>query len=210
MKRPKPTKNLLMQLGRENSDLLGCMHHGLYEMPLKNFYPSLDLEELLVFVASSWRGRERNSDEFSNFVKDSNIYDIFKKVFKNGYHWLNKNKMLAGESLNEYKKLNPFNVKYFRERLEIIDKSHFERLKENLMEIVNTYVFPIQYDEIKKLRDGDNYKLEIMDFFKRAYPKKEIMIPGFASEIAKIISNYPQEYNNLLIKKQELLNYSLF
>ncbi len=193
MKRPIPTKQLLIELSGNDKTLIASMHHGLYELSLKDFYSNLDLEELLVFAASSWKAREKDFNAFSYSIKNLDVYELFDKVFDIGYKWLNKYKNISEELDNKYNKLNPFNGKNLRSRLEEIDKDKAGLLKDRLGETVNEYVFEIQYYERKMQRGEDNYKLEIMNFFGK-YPNKKLIVPGFASEIARIISGYPRDY----------------
>ncbi len=43
------------------------------------------------------------------------------------------------------------------------------------------------------MRGGDNHRLEIMTF-QNVYPKRGKIVPAYASEIAKIISQYTQKH----------------
>ena len=57
--RPRPTKEIIAALCGGDNYLSNSLHHGVYELPLNNFYPLLDLEELAAFAAGSWVMRDR-------------------------------------------------------------------------------------------------------------------------------------------------------
>lgn len=194
MERPKPTKQLLIEICGANQGLISSLHHGLSEVPMGDFYPVLDLDELIAFSASSWKSREKDPESFSELVKNSpDAYTIFNEVYRIGFPWLNKYKQISPELETKYKKLNPFQGADLRDRLETIDPEFVEKMKERLSETVCEYVFDCQYHQRKMERGGDNYRLEVMHF-QPVYPKKGVIVPNFASEIARIISRYPGEY----------------
>jgi len=196
MKRPKPTKQLFIELCGGNRGLIESIHHGLLETPLDAFYPHLDLDEILAFEASSWKTREKDAETFSDFVKSAEIYDIFSKVYEIGSPWLNKHKNISEKLVERYAKLNPFGSKNLKLRLGGVKVEDVESLKKKLQEGVNKYVFACQYQEAKRMGDGDNYKLAIMNF-QNVYPKSGKIVPAFASENARIVSGYPTNYESL-------------
>ena len=194
--RPKPTKQALIELCGGNQGLIGSLHHGLYEADLSNFYPHLDLDELVAFAASSWKSRENDIYSFSDFVKSFDAYEIFNKVFEIGLPWLNKHKKISQELILKYGRLNPFKGKDLKKRLEGISIENVEHLKKELQEGINKYVFECQYQDAKMKQHGENIGIKIMEF-QPVYPNKETTVPNFAAEIARIISHYPQGYKHL-------------
>ena len=197
-KRPAPTKQLLIELTGSNQDFISSVHHGLYETPLNAFYPHLDLDETIAFAASSWKSRQKDPCFFKNlnFRVGEDIHRLFSAVYEIGFPWLNKHKDVSDELRKKYDRSNPFNGRNLKQRLERVDPVGITRLKERLKEEVNDYVFECQYYNTKMARGGDNYKLEIMGF-QPVYPKRGVIVPNFASEIARIFRNYPDSYKPL-------------
>ena len=189
------SKKILLELTGYNSNLLGSIHHGLSETPLYNFSRILDINEMFAFLASSWKARQKNFDEFSNFVISSDVYDIFQKVFKIGMPWLNKYNNLSKE---ESIKLNPYHGKKLRERIELVYPEaveSIEGLKEALTTKVNKYIFEYQYNEGKRELNYDTSKLKIMTF-QPYFPKKAKISLNYAKEISKILKTYNMSYLN--------------
>ncbi len=196
MRRPTPTKDIILALGGNDHGLLSSAHHGLYEVPLSDFYPHLDLDEVIAFAASSWQARAINNEDFMHTLESGDIYRIFNQVYGIGFPWLVKNMSVPEKLKKKYDQLNPFHGKDLKERLATVEAKHAERLVKNLKELTNEYVFEGQYRGIKMARDGDNYDLVVMTF-QNAYPEKGRIVPAFAAEIARIISSYPAEYEPL-------------
>lgn len=198
MERPKPSKQLFIELCGGNQGLIESVHHGLAETPLNALYPNLDLDEVLAFEASSWKTREKNLASFSDFVKSAGIYDIFSEVYKLGFSWLNKHKNISQKLAKRHSELNPFNGENLRSRLEKAKPEDIDSLKNKLQDGVNAYVFSCQYHDAKRMRGGDNYKLSVMAF-QNAYPKSGRIVPAFASQNARMLSEYPTDYELLSI-----------
>ena len=195
MERPKPTKQLMIELTGGNQGLLSSIYNGLYETPLNEFYPHLDLDEAIAFAASSWKSREQNTYAFQKAINSNNIYNIFKEVYKIGFPWLNTYKNISEGLTQKHNKLNPFKKQNLEERLNQIPQTAVEKLKQELQEGVNEYVFECNYQNRKRARWGDNYKLKILGF-QSVYPKKGKIVPAYASQIAKMLSRYDSSYNS--------------
>lgn len=194
MRRPAPTKNIILQLCGADSYLLSCFHHGLYETQLQEVYPYLDLDELAAFAASSWKGREREGDSFAARTASMSPYELFSDVYRIGFPWLNKHKAIINAP--RYESLNPFDGKNLKVRLNQVPEDAIAKLRQSLEETVNSYVFDCQYQEAKAWRGGNNHKLVVMHF-QSAYPNARTNGPNFAAEVSRIISRYPQEYELL-------------
>jgi hypothetical protein len=194
MKRPKPTKQLIIELVGNNQGLISSVYNGLNETPLNNFYPHLDLDEAIAFSASSWKNRKKKSEIFKEVVESGNIYDIFKEANNIGFPWLNKYKDVSERLIEKHDKLNPFKGRCLEERLGQVSPEAVERLRDQLMEDVNQYVFECQYRDAKIARGGDNHKLNILTF-QNFYPGKGKIVPAYAGEIVKMLSN--KVYNPL-------------
>jgi len=195
MERPKPTKQLMLEVCGENQGLLSSVHHGLYETSaLRNIYPVLNLDELLAFTASSWKGREARPDNMKQLTESADLYTIFNDVFSIGFPRLNKHKNVSAGFYEKHKAMNPF-VEGLKERLSQVSSEADADLRKQLAEKVNKHVFECQYQSEKAMRGGDNYKLVIMRF-QNVYPKKGKIVPAFAAEVSKIIGTYPAEYND--------------
>ncbi len=194
--RPRPTKELIIEISGNNQDFISCIHHGLDECPsLSGFYPYLNLDELVAFAASSWRSRNRGElGEAELFGRDA--YHIFKDEFKIGIPWLRKYKRISDKNRKLDEALNPHEQRTFRDRIYRVNPDIVARLFKELSEDTNEWLFNCQYEGRKRMRGGDNYKLKIMAF-QTAYPRKGRIIPNFAAEIARIISRYPREYEGL-------------
>lgn len=214
MKRPKPTKQLIYEFCGGREFLLRYCHHGLADIPLTDFYPHLNFNEVIAFSIASWLRREqRPSSSFAHFVKSATPYEIFIEVYRdklvvpqrrggykkynNVFHLLNFCRNLPPRLEPLYRELNPFGQKKtLKERLERVSPLAIETLKEGLQKGITDYVFECEYDQRKRERDGDNYKLEVMNF-QTVYPRKGRVAPNYAAEIARFISSYPQSYEPL-------------
>ena len=194
MQRPKPTKQLILELTGENQGLISALHHGLNETPMHDLYPYLDLDELVAFEASSWKSREATRDLFEGPVHLLDIYQLFSEVYKIGMPWLKKYSNISKEQEKLYRELNPFRGKDLKARLQNVNPEAVETLKEKLLESANKYVFESQYQREKMKQGGENIGIRIMEF-QPVYPKKETIVPNFAKEISKMLSSYPTDYN---------------
>lgn len=191
--RPKPSEKYLFELCGGRQGLLQAMHHGLYETPLNNFYPFLDLEEMLVFAASSWKAREQDITSVRQLITFSHKPEIFCQTFEIGDSWLYKWKNLSPESKTESEILNPFKRKNVVERLSQVREQDWMILTDRMSKMVNEYVFGYQYNKRFRQRGGDFHGLELMDF-QSYYPSKKHNSPKFAKEIARILADYPEVY----------------
>ena len=209
MKRLSPTKKLILSIYGNNQTLIESIHHGLFEtLTLKNFSPVLDLNELLAFAASSWKSREKNFGNFSDFVKNNDIYEIFKEVYKIGMPWLNK--YINNKPINEYEILNPFKGDNLQERVENIDREAIDLLKEDLLKEVKIYKFLCD-DYLKNSENPDHEKIVLMGF-QSVYPKKGKIIENYAAEISRILKKFPLDYEleDNKLKIPSSLDYALF
>ena len=183
----------MIELCGGNQGLISSAHHGLYEVPLRKFYPHLDLDEAVAFAASSWERRRREPGNFSRLVQSASAYEIFSEIFKIGMPWVNKHLRISDAQRRRHQRLNPYRRKDLRARLERVDPEAVDTLRERLQEDICEYVFHCQYQSRKMARGGDNYKLEIMNF-QNVYPRRGRIVPAFAAEVSRIISGYPREY----------------
>jgi hypothetical protein len=204
MERPKPTKQLIIELCGGNNDLISSLHHGLYEIPLKEFYSYLNFDETVAFAASAWKGRSKNP-KYGLILQRYCLYDVFNQVLPIGIPWFRKYMELSEKNQTLLEKLNPFEGRNLRTRLKRAEAEAEKHLREALEEPVKKHVFPCQHEDAEKARDGNSTDLVVMDFqnvypptrkkgdetYERQYRK---MIGNFACEIARIFSDYPQEY----------------
>ncbi len=198
MKRPNPTKPLIMEMTGGNQELLSCIHHGLSEIDFSKFYPVLDLKELLAFAGTSWKTRSLKPKYFNETLNNKDIYGIFNETYKIGLPWINKNKAISSKREKAYKKTNPFQDKNLEARLRSVNSVDVKDLKKQLSNPVHEYVFACNYHTRKMQRGGNNYRLHSMNF-QNVYPKRGRIAPAYATEIAKLINKLPQEY----IKSEE-------
>lgn len=196
--RPQPTGPLITEVcgGSNYQGLIESLHHGLEETPaLKQFYPHLDFDELVAFAASSWKSREKNHRHFSRHSA-TNIYDLFSQVYTIGFPWLNKYKAVSPEQQVKHEKLNPFQGRDLEERLNEVEPTAVAQLIKQLQEEPLIYIFRCQYYERNEFDD----KRVVMDF-QNVYPKRGRIVPAYATEIARILQEYPQEYHFPVPKK---------
>jgi len=190
--RARPNKGLILEICGSNPRFISSVHHGLYETPLQDFYTNLNLDEALIFEAGSWSLRNSRDAEFRNLIRTERVYDLFNRINNEGFPVLNRNKRLQ-KWKEKHEQLNPFRGRNLRERLERVDSTDIRELIEKLEQPTKTYVFECQYHDTKMARDGDNQGIEIMRF-QKVYPKKGNIVPAFASEIARILGEYPTHY----------------
>jgi hypothetical protein len=197
--RPKPTRQLLTELCGGNQGLISAAHHGLVETPLDQFYPNLDLDEVVTFAASSWKSRDIKDIDSSSFLDNAGLYDLFSQVYAIGMPWLKKHRRISYEKREEHSSLNPFGGMDLRRRLAAIPRDAEDKLREQLKQGTTEYVFECQYRERKMQRGGDNYKLEIMSF-QNAYPREGRIVPAFVAEVTRILSGYPRKIKESLLE----------
>lgn len=200
--KPKPTKQLMVELCGGNQGLIQSVHHGLYESSLRDFYPVLDLDETIAFAAGSWKQRDKNPCLFPVLMESKSTYSLFNEMFKIGFPWLNKYKNISKNLKLKYEKLNPFNGKDLKTRLSNVDEVSIEKLRIMLKQKTCEYVFDCQYHSRKAARGGDNSGLVPMSF-QNVYPKHGKIVPAYASEIVRIFGNYPTEYDSKLISEKK-------
>lgn len=202
MQRPKPTKKLLYELCGGNESLLSSLHHGLVETPMYDFYPNLNLDELVVFESTSWAlRRDELVDFIERILRAQHIHDVFKYALNQGFPWLNSNKGISPESQNLYEQLNPFKGRNLRERLGRVDRLDIEKLRENLQRAVSNYLFESKYHAMKKngvARGGGEIPVMIFQpssaFGRDGKRQTEAIVNNYAAKNAEIISQYPTEY----------------
>ncbi len=216
--RPVPTQQLLLERCGEDQGLLGSVHHGLHEASLYSLYPHLDLDEVLVFAAASWLLRKYPGSTMY-FDPETSVYELFRRTFntelyvdgaktsrhyQNVFQWLHSHKITTPELKVKSEKLNPFGGKDLRTRLERSDPEAVQKLRSQLQEDPNEYVFESQYHDVKRRRDGDDRKLVVMSF-QPVFPKKDVIAPSYATEVVRILRNYPREITPLIAQQLSLL-----
>lgn len=194
--RPKPTKQLMIELCGGRSYLIGSVHHGLFEVPLNGFYPNLDLNEAVAFAAGSWDIRNASVHNLRQNIDNRDIYDLFSEVLARGMPSLNGSRQISPEMREKYERLNPFHGRDLRMRLQRVPSEAVKELKGRISEETSEYVFECQYNDRKAARGGDNYRLQVMHF-QNVYPKSGRIVPAFAAEVAGMISDYPRGYELL-------------
>lgn len=200
MERPGITERLLYELCDNDSKLLSSLHHGLYETPLNEIYPLINLDDLIVFSASSWNLRKKNLPEFSKFAENSSLYEIFSEAYTSnfnpqelkGFVWLYKNRDVSPGLQDDYSLLNPFKKKDLEQRLRNASQDSVNRLKKNLQQPINEYLFECDYFSRKQEHSGDNSRLIVMGF-QPYLPKHGIVEKRYREQIASMLNGYPIE-----------------
>lgn len=207
--RGNPTGTVLIDATGSDRNLIGAIENGLFEVPMHDFYPHLDLEELLAFSAAQWRERDRNLTGTQRLLQ-GNMYQFFSEMMGIGIPWVRRHKDFSTTRREvQYEKLNPYEGKNLKERLRRTEKPARKKLKENLEKESWKHCFEREYDRVKRARDGDNWGLRVMDFQQNAYPPSKrkgqgqfqrqwnTMITSFGREIARKIRKYPNQYHPL-------------
>lgn len=192
--RPYPTIRLIKNLCNDYY-FISCVHHGISELykPLSDFYPFLNLDELLEFSAMSWLFRAKQEPNFFDVVKSKSVSRIFSYTLRgNKMPWLNKIKVIPEDLIEKYHKLNHYSTESLRERLELLENDCSTNLFFSLLEReTNIYVFECQYEDVKKELQGR--RIKVMGF-QSFYPtNKEKIIYNYAREISRIIRTFPKE-----------------
>jgi len=142
--------------------LINCAYSGLFDVPLNNFYPVLNLDDTIGLGAASYKIKKFSThDSFVNFVESKNIYEIFKKInktpvysyYKNIFHWLNSIKKLKNNAdILKDRQLNPFRgKKNLESRLQKVNLKAIEELKQNLGKRTHRDSYPAPYDVYTEL-----------------------------------------------------------
>lgn len=201
--RPKPTATYIKELtgGTKNyQGLIENLHHGLDDFiketnkETRNWLiQRLDNDELTGFLATQYKSRLENLNYFANKIKDQELYEIIRTQLEIGIPWLKKNKNIKTQrNLTLDNHLNPFKGVNLKERISEAPQKIIDDLKKYLSEKTNIYVFEIAYQDAKKERSGDNYKLNPMSF-QNVYPKSGKNIENYAKEIARLYKLLPTE-----------------
>lgn len=216
--RPVPTQQLLLERCGEDQGLLGSIHHGLYEASLSRLYPHLDLDEVLAFAAASWL--LRNYPGSTMYLDpELGVYELFRKTFntelyvdgvrtsrnyQNVFQWLHSYRNMPSELKSKHEKHNPFGGKNLRARLERSNPEAVQKLRFQLQEDPNKYIFEGQHDDEKRRRDGDGHKLVVMAF-QPVFPKRGVIVPAYAAEVVRTLKSYPREFTPLAAQQLSLL-----
>jgi len=196
MERPQPTTQLILELTGGNQGLVSAAHHGLYETPLDRLYTNLNLDEVIVFAATSWGLRSKDLESFAAVVRFGDVYKIFDYVNQIGFRRLNKNKPVPQELRGLYEQLNPYKGRNLRQRLERVDPAAVGTLRERLQHDTNHYITEGQLNSPRTERaEGGNRKVTMQ--FLPTHPKKGQTAQHYAAEVARMLSGYPQGYEPL-------------
>ena len=186
--RPKPTKQLMLEMCGGNQYLIESLHHGLHECPaFSALYPVLNLDELMEIAPISWQSRMR-AEWDAGVVKSSSIYGLLIQAQRRGKGWLDKHINVSQGNQQKYNQLNPF-TEELSDRLRWVDQSVLDQLQEELAGPVKEYVFRCDP------REGDYPNLVRMTFLNVYRPKRDGKnTEDFAAEVSRILSGYPREY----------------
>jgi len=185
MNRHTPGKKFLAELFGDNERLMREAHHGLLETPLQDFYPHLNLDELLVFEAMSWELRNHRDSRFAEIVSSGSIYNIFNYTFEKGFASLNAHKKLSDESQILYQKLNPFRGRNLEARLARAPQESVEQLRGSLQNPTFTYVSEYRYQNSSN-REGLSIAKAL------GYGIKDKRFAAYIKDIAEILAKYPR------------------
>ena len=180
MERPLPTIEFVLGVTGGNQRLVSTAHHGLYEVPLSGLYTNLNLDEVLVFAATSWGLRSKDLESFAALVRSGNIYKIFDYVNQIGFPRLNKNKPVPQELRWLYEQLNPYKGRTLEARLERVEPEAVQALKERLQMPVDKYPpkNPPQYAaEIAEMISTYPRQYEPLTAVKPQTPRQQIPLP---------------------------------
>ena len=194
MHRPKFTRKLVLGLTGGNNELTRCLHHGLDECrgPLSAMFPHLDLDELVAFVASSRKSRERDFYGYAGRLSEVDTYGIFMDAFEIGLPWLKKYSMIPSELQGTYMEMNPYNGRYLSDRLRTLDLEAVRKLKEIIFNEPKSYVFSCQFGDANVAHDGSTVLIKVMTF-QNVFPKSGKIVPAFVAETSKILRTFPRE-----------------
>jgi hypothetical protein len=223
MERPEVPKRIILgMVGKEGKDhqrkdFLSDLHHGLVETSLAKFYPYLNLEEVVVFAAQSWRIREESLAYLVDFIKKNDAYGIFRFVYGSGggMRRLNSLKEIDEKDKSLYALLNPFTGN-LQGRLTQATSGAIEELKAALQRPVQTYVSEARYYRMKQAperRDTPNVvSLGFLpaSFRPRSKDSQEVervrqrIIEGYANKAAEVLSYYPRGISPQVVVQQRL------
>tara|TARA_Y100000034_G_scaffold125608_1_gene175564 strand:+ start:1053 stop:1802 length:750 start_codon:yes stop_codon:yes gene_type:complete len=202
-KRPHPRKGLLVESGRgENlgSYFLQRVYGGLIETPLTEFYPWLDFDETIAFLAESWSMRDSSPSAFSG--DPGSAAKLFNYVlnFQKGLEFLEKFSNIYNfwesypDSVRDlHDKVNPFEGEDLKERLANVAPEHLEELHKKLNAPTHKYMTSLENEEDPMNLSKPDGRIVVS--FPFVYPSGKKMAEGYASKIAEIFrKNYPQEY----------------
>ena len=180
MERPLPTIEFVLGVTGGNQRLVSTAHHGLYEVPLSGLYTNLNLDEVIVFAATSWESRSKDLESFAALVRSGNIYKIFDYVNQIGFPRLNKNKPVPQELRWLYEQLNPYKGRTLEARLNRVDPEAIRTLKEKLQMPVDKYPSKKPYefaDEIAQMLSTYPREYEPLIVVKPRTPRQQIPLP---------------------------------
>ncbi len=160
MERPIHTPEFIIAVTGNDLTLVSYIHHGSVETPISGQYPFLDSKETLGFEAPSWKLRWIGSKPFLDAVEEEDLYGIFSQAYREGMRWFNRYKDSIPDALMPlYDKLNPFEGKDLKARLEAAEKADPEA-KKTLIEKLKKPV-----DRYPLTKTVQEYADEISDLF---------------------------------------------
>lgn len=186
MKRAKPTKEIIWNATGGNYNLLKQFHHGLYECPLKEVYPFLNLDELIVFASESWGSR--NKGELNEqFIQESDIYSIFNEFNQKGFKKLKEIQSKSTKFKAEYIKYNPYG-RNLKQRLLNVPKKEIEMIKDKLKCKTKQYIAEEDYDLMKALHQN-MLEYTFMRFLVSEKNRNK-SAKKYVTEISRMLRNY--------------------
>ena len=180
MERSLPTTQLILAITGGNQGLVSAAHHGLYEAPLDRLYTDLNLNEVIVFAATSWGLRSSDLGSFATVVRSGNIYEIFDYVNQNGFPKLNARKRIPEGLRALHGQLNPYKGRNLEVRLERVEPEAVQTLKEKLQRPVDSYPFKNPHEFAAEITEMiSRYPIEYEPLTAAGYqpPKQQLSLP---------------------------------
>ena len=186
MKRAKPTKDIIWNATGGNYNLLKHVHHGLNECPLKEVYPFLNLDELIVFASESWPAR--NIKELNEqFIQESDIYSIFDEFNQKGFKRLKGLQSKSTQFKEEYIKYNPYG-RNLKQRLSNVCEEEIGIIKDQLKGKTKQYIAEEEYYHMKGLQQ--NMQEYTFMRFLASGKNRKTSAKKYAGEISRMLRDY--------------------
>jgi len=164
----------------------------------REFSPSAELFNVLdgdeiVGLCNGVRNSKKHNILDSHEIQTATPYELISFYLDKGKGMASVNKRktplfsLSERSRKADQKVNVYNRKDLQERIEFLDRDHFDYMRNGLAEQPPyEFVFECNYRNRKMARNGDNHKLEVMHFMP-VYPKKGAIKGKYAAELMRIM-----------------------
>ncbi|MBT7903107.1 hypothetical protein HN587_04520 [Candidatus Woesearchaeota archaeon] len=217
MKRPKSTKTVIEGATGGVVAIVRPIYEGLIDTPVREFYPVLNLDDVLAFELGVTELRNQHPVFFKDFVDHATIYELFREVYNasdgvfpnysGAFPKLVKyNKFIGrcrGQRPSEsdsktYGKLNPFGkTRNLKERLSLVSEGDVGTLRERLVVEPSLFLFETDFHRDPRSHHDSGKRVRVLPrpFPAAGYDTRRI-VQAYVSSISTVLRSYDPTHVN--------------